>query len=279
MMRVRLVSEPAPGHADNEDAAIHHGPLVGVFDGVTELPEVDSGCVHGPAWYVRRLTTRLTEVTTESPEAPLTDALATAIERVNDDHEGRCDLSNPATPAATVCLVREDGDALDYLILSDSTLVVDLDGQVRVVTDDRFRQVAAHLRDLAMSEYDVSSKEQGARMRRVDTRKYALTNQPGGYWVAAAEPGAAYQAVTGRLPLRGRDRVRRAALLTDGASCAVDDYALMNWTELLDLLTRQGPEELIRRVRAAEDGDADRSTYPRYKRHDDASAALCLFED
>jgi len=276
MMRVRLVSEAAPGRAENEDGALHHGPLVGVFDGVTALPEVPSGCVHGPAWYVRRLTTRLAEVAAESPAAALTDTLAEAICRVNGDHGGRCDLANPATPAATVCLVRADGDAVDFLILSDSTLVVERNGQVQVVTDDRFQQAVAELRWGTVAD-DVSQEERDAQQRRIDVRKHELTNRPGGYWVAAADPEAAYQAVTGRLPLGGRDGVRRAALLTDGASCAVDDYGLMAWAELLDLLTTGGPEELIRRVRAVERADPDRAVYPRSKRHDDATAAICVF--
>ncbi|HEY8533808.1 MAG TPA: hypothetical protein VIL44_08060 [Micromonospora sp.] len=273
-MRVRLASHAAPGHAENEDAAVHHGTFVGVFDGVTALPGVPSGCAHGPAWYVRRLTTRLIEVVTEAPEAALADTLAEAIRRVNGDHGGRCDLANPATPAATVCLVRVDGEELEFLILSDSTLVVDFGGRVQAITDDRFARVVAELRG---GEVRGSSSERDATLRSVNVRKHERTNRPGGYWVAAATPEAAYHAVTGRLPLRGDEAVRRAALLTDGASCAVDEYRLMDWPELLDLLTTHGPEELIRRVRAVEASDPDRSVYPRSKRHDDATAAICIF--
>ena len=68
-----------------------------------------------------------------------------------------------------------------------------------------------------------------------------------------------------------------AQFVSDGASCAVDDYGLMGWAELLDLLTTRGPEELIRRVRAVERADPDRAVYPRSKRHDDATAAICVF--
>jgi hypothetical protein len=98
-----------------------------------------------------------------------------------------------------------------------------------------------------------------------------------GYWIAAANPDAAYQAVTGAFPLTGSNAVRRAALLTDGASCAVEQYDLLDWPGLLDLLTEHGPQELINRVRAVERVDSDGHTRPRYKRHDDATAILCLF--
>jgi hypothetical protein len=278
-MRVRLASEPAPGHTENEDHAFQAGPLVAVLDGVTAPPGFDTGCVHGPAWYTRRLTARLTGVAAESPNDSLAENLAEAIRRVRGDHDNRCDLDNPATPAATVCLVRDSGETLDYLILSDSTLVTERAEQVQVFTDTRFHEAVAELRRLAVTEdYAIGSAEQGARMRQTLTRKHELTNQPDGYWVAAANPDAAHQAVAGSLPLTGKTRVRRAALLTDGASAAVDDYAFLDWAELLELLTEQGPEELIRRVRLAEDADRDGRAHPRYKRHDDASAALCVFD-
>ena len=74
-------------------------------------------------------------------------------------------------------------------------------------------------------------------------------NRPGGYWVAAADPQAASQALTGSLPSK---TLRRAVLLSDGASRLVDPFELATWEELLVLLDENGPEELLRQVRAAE---------------------------
>lgn len=279
MMRVRIASEPAPGHADNEDHGFQSGPLVAVFDGVTAFDGIDTGCVHGPAWYVRRLTTRLTQTAAENPTGALTDNLAEAIRRVRDDHDGRCDLTNPATPAATACLVREAGDQIDYLLLSDCTLVVEHGDQVQAITDERFENAVAELRRVALAAGSpIGGPERAERLRRLMTDKNALVNQPNGYWIAAANPEAAHHAITGTLPLTGPDRVRRAALLTDGTSCAVEQYRLMDWTGLLDLLTDHGPDELIRRIRQAEDADPNGVANPRHKRHDDATAVLCIFE-
>lgn len=276
-MRTWSATEPAPGHAENEDAAFHVGQLVGVFDGVTSPVGIDTGCVHGPAWYVRRLTHRLTEVAQEGPAESLSDDLAEAIRRVRADHGDRCDLTNPATPAATVCLVRATGDRLDYLLLSDCALVTETRDEVQAQTDPRFDVAVAELRRTTAN--DISGAGGDGRPLGLAARKYRFTNRPDGYWVAGADPEAAYQAVTGSLPLTGPDRVRRAALLTDGAACAVTEYGLMGWRELLDLLTVHGPAELIRRVRQAENADPDRREHPREKRHDDATAALCIFDE
>lgn len=275
MMQVSSASEPAPGRPENEDHVFQFGQLVGVLDGATVPAGFDTGCVHGPAWYVRRLAARIGVAAADRPEASLMDTLATAIAAVRGDHDGSCDLNHAGTPSSTVCLARDAGDHLDYLVLCDSPLVVDLGGRVRAVTDDRLATTMARVRAAAPRTAPPGSAEHAAEVRRVITLQRQHTNQPDGYWVASVNPDAAYHAVAGTLPLTGPGRVRRAALLTDGASCAVEMFALYDWAGLLDVLTDHGPGELIRRVRIAETAlGEDR---PRYKRHDDATAALCLF--
>jgi hypothetical protein len=241
---------------------------------------METGCGHGPAWYVQRLAEHLARLHSELPALPLTSMLADAIRGVCHDHNDQCDLSHPGTPASTVCLVRDAGDHAAYLVLCDSPLVLDRGGEVQVVTDGRFDNAVRHLRrDALNGESALDSAEHLAWVQWASTQRQQLTNQPGGYWIAAAEPAAAYEAITGEVPLAGPDRLRRAALLTDGASAAVDRYGLLDWSSLLDVLTDHGPAELIRLVRVAENADHDGRAQPRYKRYDDATAALCLFEE
>lgn len=273
---MQLATEPAPGGAANEDATFHLGGLVGVLDGVSNPPGVGTGCMHGAAWFVGRLADQIQRTATD-PGTTLVDGLAEAITAVRAEHGGRCDLEHPNTPAATVALVREVGDRLDYLVLCDSPIVFDIGDQVEVITDHRFGLSVAGIRRAALTGVAIGSSEQQALARQAALKRQQFTNQPGGYWIAAANPAAAAEALTGSLPLTGPGRVRRAALLTDGASCAVDRFGLLDWAGLLDLVTDHGPYELIRRVRAAETADGAGSEQPRYKRHDDATVALCTF--
>lgn len=276
-MRVTLASEPAPGRPANEDHAFRAGGLVGVLDGVTIPPGVESGCVHGPAWYVHRLAEHLAR-TAVDPAVPLTDGLAAAIEATRVDHGGGCDLGHPNTPAATVALLRVDGNRAEYLVLCDALAVLEVGDRVQVVTDERYAAAVADIRQLAMAgAAPIGSPEHDARVRQTVVLRQERTNRPGGYWIAAATPAAAYEAITGTVPLTGPDQLRRAALLTDGASCAVDSYGLLDWPGLLDVLEQQGPAELIRRVREFERADGTGAARPRYKRHDDATAAFCDF--
>jgi hypothetical protein len=272
-MEVRLSTQAAPGRSANEDGALVIGDLVAVFDGVSQPATVHSGCVHGPAWYVRRLSARLALAYADEPAASLPDLLADAITGVAGEHRATCDLTRPSTPASTVCMLRERHDQVEYLILCDSTLILDHGERIAVVTDNRFHEVITELHREALAP----GAAVGA-VKAVTVEKWHYTNQENGYWIAAADPRAAYNAVVGTAPLTGPDRVRRAALLTDGASAAVDQFKLFHWNGLLDVLTTAGPTQLIHQVRAAEFADQLDDQRPRYKRHDDATAAVCQFE-
>jgi hypothetical protein len=76
-----------------------------VQDGVSAPEGFATGCRHTPGWYVRRLSARLAEAGAD-PSSTLGDVLAAAVTVVRSDHGGDCDLDNPASPAATVCLAR-----------------------------------------------------------------------------------------------------------------------------------------------------------------------------
>jgi hypothetical protein len=97
----------------------------------------------------------------------------------------------------------------------------------------------------------------------------------GGYWVAAADPQAASQALTGSLPSK---TLHRAVMLSDGASRLVDPFGLATWEELLALLDESGPEELLRQVHAAEAVDPEGRQWPRTKRSDDATAVYLALD-
>lgn len=278
MMRVTHATEPAPDAAANEDHVLVCGPLVIVLDGVSLPAGMDSGCMHGTPWYVTRLADRIAKAATDHPAADLPDLLATAIDQVRDDHAGRCDLDHPGTPAAATGILYDRGDQLDYLILGDVTLVTDTATGVQAITDDRFTAAVADLRAMtAAAPPAFGTAAHTAHLHHITRLRRSRMNREGGYWITAADPRAAAHALTGHLPRHGPDQVRRAALLTDGAADAVTRYQLHDWPGLLDLLTTAGPAALIAQVRAAEHADTTGAHRPRYKRHDDATAALCQF--
>ncbi|MFI8193214.1 protein phosphatase 2C domain-containing protein [Streptomyces sp. NPDC085946] len=256
-MRTELVSEPGGPDRPNEDFASVGVPASGqggslvVLDGVTP-PRGPTGCLHSVPWFTARLGGALTELTVSLPDVPLDEALSRALARTASAHAATCDLSHPRTPQATVVLARWSPAAVEYLVLSDSALLIESpDGAVTPVLDDRL----ARLPRAAL-----------ATDALVDT---TVRNKEGGFFTAAADPAVARRAVTGTLP---RARVRALAALTDGAARWVETFREGDWTDCCTLLRKEGPEALVERVRALERADGDRAYLGRGKRHDDATA-------
>jgi hypothetical protein len=100
-------------------------------------------------------------------------------------------------------------------------------------------------------------------------------NRDGGFWVAEADPDAAYEARRARWP---RDQLRAVLIATDGVSCGVDDYRIFpDWSAVLDLAVSRGTHAVLDMVRDAERSDPDGTRWPRPKPHDDQALVLLDF--
>ena len=255
--------------AANEDT-VHVSPTgVVVLDGLSAPKDLPMGCVHGTPWFVRQLGANLINLIGDNTVS-LREALRRAITGVNDLHCNSCALGQEAVPASTVAMVRERDGALDYLVLSDNVLVLDLGtGGIETIVDKRVEEVAAEEMRAAL-QGPTGTPEHAARVSKLVSVQRRLRNKPGGYWVAATDPAAADEAITGSVEL---SRVLQAALLTDGASRLVDSFGALTWADLLTLLRTEGPAALIAKTREAELADPVGERWPRFKRSDDATAA------
>jgi hypothetical protein len=163
-MRVVLATHAGtPGWPNEDFAAAAPGAAV-LLDGCTTFPGgADTGCVHGVAWYARTLGAVFLSAITADPPAPLAECLAAAIAEVRARHDGTCDLSNPATPAATVTAVRVTPAGIDLLALSDSVIMADYaDGRPPLVlTDDHAAASASP--EAARSAYTATLPGTGLR--------------------------------------------------------------------------------------------------------------------
>jgi hypothetical protein len=251
-VEIRSISQPAPDRrppAINEDLVLSGPDFVVVLDGATAPVGVDSGCRHTVAWLVGQLGGQLAMPLLARSTAPLADLLADAIATVSTAHAGTCDLTNPDSPSSTVSMIRVRQDTVEHLVLADSPVAMrSPSGQLAVHSDDRI---------------DLVPEDTLEAVRR-------LRNQPGGFWVASTDPQAAYEAVTGTT---ARADAELVAVLTDGASRYVERYG-HTWEDLFEVLTTEGPRELVDRVRA-HDKAAPADSF-RGKRYDDATAVLCL---
>ncbi|WP_217561072.1 protein phosphatase 2C domain-containing protein [Streptomyces sp. GbtcB6] len=256
-MRTEVVSEPGTPERPNEDfagvglPASGQGGCVIVLDGVTP-PRDGTGCLHSVPWFTARLGGALTELTVSRGDLTLREILERAIDRTAAAHGGTCDLSHPRTPQATVVLSRWSEETVEFLVLSDSALLLrSPDGTVTPVLDDRLDRVPrASLASDAIADATVRNRE-------------------GGFFTAAADPSVAARAVTGTVP---RAEVRALAALTDGATRWTEKFREGDWTALLGVVRKEGARALVDRVRELEAADREERVFlRRSKTHDDAT--------
>ncbi len=271
-VEVSFATWPGSMSRPNEDFVTASPIVTVVLDGLSSPRALGMGCMHGTPWFVAHLGTQVVSAATTAQDAPLMDLVADAITRVADSHAHTCDLEHPGTPSSSLAVVREHDQRVEYLLLFDSVILLDGPSGLTVLSDRRV-DAFAQQEHLATREHPIGSPAHQDRVQELVAVQRRHRNQPGGYWVAGAKAAAAYQAVTGSRPL---DQVSRAALLSDGVSCLVDCYAVVDWLELLGSMQQHGPAHVMSRVREVEDADPTGTRWPRYKRSDDATAALCL---
>ncbi len=265
-MLIQLATLPGRDDLANEDFAGAFPGCAVLLDGAGGPAELPTGCTHRTAWYVRQLGPRLLAAMETTPGRSLPDILADQITAVSDLHRPTCDLAAPGTPATVVVMARAASARLDYLVLGDSTIVIDADRDIVTVTDRRIDDVAKDER-LDMENLPTGTPEHQAARIRFVTRQRELRNKPGGYWTASTDPRAAHEAYTGSVPL---DTVRHLTLLSDGAT-RFTEFGLGTWRELLGVLDAYGPSAVLARIREAEESDPAGKKWPRAKRMDDAA--------
>ncbi|GLW31876.1 protein phosphatase 2C domain-containing protein [Actinoplanes regularis] len=266
-MKAELATLPAKPGQDNEDFA-GVTPVAAVLLDGAGLSGTETQCKHGVAWYSTTLGGAILSLVSDEA-SPLTDVLASAITLTADAHRHTCNLDDPGTPSATVVITRVVKDDLQYLVLADSVLVIGRPGsEPLVICDDREAAIGARYRQEMDGLTNGTPEHDDARRRYVETLR-SHRNRPGGFWVAAADPGAANEALTGTVPLGD---ISTVALLSDGASRLVDRFGLATWSQLLATLSSQGPAELVSQVRRAEKSDETGDRWPRGKTYDDATA-------
>lgn len=246
----------AGGKNANEDFFLAANNWAIVLDGVTRYP--DDGCIHSVPWYVASLGNAVARQLVK-PNQNLRLALVNAIESVVASHSATCDMQNPVSPAATVALVRHNGELIEWLVLGDCTVVWrDNHGDVNVRSDSRLAK---------LEDPPAATMVGGIRRYGVDYIT-KVRNQPDGFWVASTDGASALHAYAGEVPA---DSTGMVGLFTDGLTRLVHRYGY-SWTDFVALAQDEGVPSLLNQVRDKE--KADTVLADRAKRHDDATGLI-----
>lgn len=215
--------------------------------------------------YVDSLGGNLTRRLEHQPESDLQEVLAAAIA------DTRADLGvTPGdAPSSTVAIVRAGESHVDFLALGD-TLIVYPSGKL---IDHRLDDVALAERrryqDRLKSGAGYDSVHKGL-LRELQTVQRQFRNVDGGYWIAEANPEAAFHALVLSLPIT---QVSWFAIATDGAYDALERLEKDDW-EYLSTLDSEALNQQLRVCHDAENADAQGVRWPRAKVHDDKTVVV-----
>lgn len=274
MARVAVVSIPGNTARENEDAVALGDGVAVVVDGAGLPKGLRRGCRHSVRWYAESLATAFRDHLNRR-NTDMSAALAAAITDVTTAHGPDC-RPDEGSPSATVAAWRADGDAVEYLVLCDASVVLAFhDGSVLEVTDNRITSatepvIDRYLRDVQRSGAVTPDDRRAARRAAVEQTR----NRDGGFWCCHTDPAAALAAIHGRVK---RDALRAVVAASDGATRG---YHLLGIHPPAALTTAAGPDDLnalIESIRHAEELTGE-LIQQAIKQHDDATIVLANFD-
>jgi hypothetical protein len=265
---MRIATAQLPGPPRGADRVAVTGNAVVVLDGASAIEPAGVP----PGVYAGHLGAAITAALSADPGAGLRDVLAAGIAAT----AGELGLAGNACPSSTVAMARVSGSRVDLLVLGDSFIFYDTGSGTGVLTDDRLGELRLPERQryrerlAAGNGYDDTHRDQLRALQR-EQRKHR--NRPGGYWIAEADPAAAWHARSLSLPAAG---TRWAVLATDGTVNTARHLGLDDWPAL----AHSGTGALARFLEHCQDWeircDPAGERFPRAKRHDDKTIASIL---
>lgn len=251
----------------NQDRYLAGDYYAAVLDGASSYPPLPEGRDGG--WYAEQLARAIEDAIT--PTKALDVVLAEAIELVAETHQ----LESGASPSSTVAIARWDGSYVECLVLGDSTILVGhTDGTIDRLTDDRLTDIAVAQRaeyQRRLQQGHGYDQQHRKLLQALQQEQRRARNTKDGYWIAEADPVAAYHALERRYPQR---EIADLVLMTDGAAAVAEPLQIIPWNAVASVARAAGCGEILRSVVAAEGDDPDGREFPRSKRHDDKAAVL-----
>ncbi len=236
-----------------------------VLDGATAFASVDLD----PGTYAEALGRHIVAELRSDDRIDLAEVVSKAIDIVARQFE----LRPGRSPSSTVTILRVHNQQAGLFVLGDSPLYYGTVHHSRVLADTRLADLdlpeSRHYRDRLRdgSGYDDQHR---TLLRRLQEHQRAWRNVDGGYWIAEADPAAAYHAITATLSVHD---LSWAVLATDGISNPLRYLGRADWATVAAQSDRQLTGLLAAAHRWESEDDPTGRTFPRAKRHDDKTIA------
>ncbi|MGW4330277.1 hypothetical protein ACWEKR_30860 [Nocardia sp. NPDC004573] len=148
-----------------------------------------------------------------------------------------------------------------------------LDDSYKVLVDERLTELNLPESERYRSRLKAGTgydDEHRAILSQLQHAERIHRNQPGGYWIAEADPAAANHAMIAQFP---RQSVSWAALATDGAAESLVPLGI-SWPQIAHMSENELSNALARCHQWETVSDPDGQHHPRAKRHDDKTLVV-----
>ena len=275
-MKIEFDTAQKPSRNKNDDIAGYSGHTFWLMDGATQLVAPDHGL--DASWHVGQLDRAFRQALAHDKNISLDNLARQAISQTGDLFYAGSGLTADAPqglrPFCTMILCRVDpaATAMDYLVISDSTLAVIGEDRQEIFTDQRIDsdQPLAGFYDLLTQGYGFDSAVAKTEMMAVYHHVFGRLNRPGGWFTVGQDSTVIDQAVTGSVALKPTDHI---LLMSDGFTRAVDTLQMYaDFHALNGAIGAMGIKTVLTDIRQCEAGDSQGRRYSRSSIHDDATA-------
>jgi serine/threonine protein phosphatase PrpC len=262
-MKVNAAQLPGPDRS--QDRVFRTANAAIVLDGATAFTsvELDAGT------YADTLGRHIATELRSNDRADLAEVVSNAIDIV----ARRFELRPGHSPSSTVTIVRIRDQHADLFVLGDSPIFYGTAQHPHVFADTRLADLdlpeSRHYRDRLRDGCGYDDHHR-TLLRRLQEHQRAWRNIDGGYWIAEADPAAAYHAITATL---GVHDLSWAVLATDGITNPLTHLGRADWATLATKSDRQLATVLTAAHQWEREDDPTGTNFPRAKCHDDKTIA------
>ncbi len=122
-------------------------------------------------------------------------------------------------PCSTAIILKVNENYLEYSVLGDSTLGIQINDRQFVITDNKIKTFAVPerviVRNLISEGLNEESLEYKNARKNLIAAEKRMQNIEGGYWIASIEPEAAHHAVNKKIKISPDDKIK-IILASDG---------------------------------------------------------------
>jgi hypothetical protein len=262
----------------NEDRAGAAGNLAWVIDGATDVIDVPLTSYPTDASWIAEEIDRQLRSLALAPGADLAQlpaALAERIEGAFSRVAKRQPLDRQEHPSAAGLIIRVEDGRLDYVAVSDCSLILSTANGVRRIGVEEGDAGDVWVANAVRRIQDKSSEARPAEVRAqlwpLLRKVRSAMNEIDGYGVFSLTPPPAHFVRYGSEDV---DPGSKILLATDGLMRLVDVFRRYTVQTLYEAACQQGLSTLLMEVRALENADAECRLFPRAKCNDDATGLL-----